>query len=136
MSHCYRSELSKRELADCDFDELIYRGLSAQAIEAIGFKTLTGTMDVPYTKSVKGKLISVAEFWQKVFPDKDGQSISERTKYLRFQNGKVFPDKDGDNYLPENPGVVIDTISVAEFRWRSFLLCFAFAFAFALLCFC
>ena len=55
VSHSYRSELSKHELADCDFDELIYRGLSAQAIEAIGFKTLTGTMDVPYTKSVKGK---------------------------------------------------------------------------------
>jgi hypothetical protein len=84
VSHCYRSELSKRELADCDFDELIYRGLSAQAIEAIGFKTLTGTMDVPYTKSVKGKPLWLLH---------------------------------GDNYLQENPGVVIDTISVAEF-WQ------------------
>ena len=79
------------------------------------FELLHGDNYLQENPGVVIDTISVAEFWQKVFPDKDGQSISERTKYLRFQNGKVFPDKDGDNYLQENPGVVIDTISVAEF---------------------
>ena len=55
LSRYYKCILGKLELAKCDFDELRQRGLSAKAMEEIGFKTLTRKMNVPYTKIAKGE---------------------------------------------------------------------------------
>ena len=54
LSDHFSKTLRKWQLSDEDHEQLMKRGLSEQQIQAIGFKTVSGKHQVPYTKSWKG----------------------------------------------------------------------------------